>query len=142
MASTSAISWGVGFFAAAAIQSRPRCDVYHVRPSTLHTHIKCHILQHFAKTQVSIGVYHIYSTHTHTHCTVLTSWCPLPVARPTVGACWGTSRHRTSPAALCLGASTGVVLLFPCPPLHSFPSPLVSCGFHSLQHQPTEIGIR
>ena len=38
MASTSLISWGVGFLAAAAIQRRPLCDEYQVRPSTLHTH--------------------------------------------------------------------------------------------------------
>lgn len=35
MASTSATSWGVGFLAAAAIQRRPRWDVYQVLPSTL-----------------------------------------------------------------------------------------------------------
>lgn len=110
IASTSAISWGVGFFAAAAIQSRPRCDVYHVRPSTLHTHIKCHILQHFAKTQVSIGVYHIYNTHTHTlHSPYLLmpftsseahGWCMLRHQPPSDISCsslsWSLNRCRSS----------------------------------------------
>lgn len=108
MASTSAISWGVGFFAAAAIQSRPRCDVYHVRPSTLHTHIKCHILQHFAKTRVSTEVYHIYNKHTlHSPYLLMPftsseahGWCMLRHQPPSDISCsslsWSLNRCRSS----------------------------------------------
>lgn len=80
--------------------------------------------------------------NTHIDSMPLTAWCLWPAGRPTAGACWGTSRHRISPAALCLGASTCVVFLFPRLPLTSLPSPSVSCGFHGLRHQPTRMHVR
>lgn len=68
---------------------------------------------------------------------LFTSWCLWPVAKPMVGACWDTSPHHTSPVALCLGAVTWNVLLFPCLPPDSFPAPCFSCSFWCRQHPPT-----
>lgn len=53
---------------------------------------------------------------------MLTSWCLWPAATPTAGACWGTSHHQTSPAALCLVAANWRDLLSLCPLLSSSPS--------------------
>lgn len=55
---------------------------------------------------------------------------------PTAGACWGTSHHQTSPAALCLGAANWRVLLSLCPLLNSSPS-RSSWSFLCHWHPPT-----
>lgn len=55
---------------------------------------------------------------------------------PKAGACWGTSHHQTSPAALCLGAANWRVLLSLCP-LLNYPSSRSSWTFLGHLHPPT-----
>lgn len=117
MPSTSAVSWGVGFLAAAAIQRRPLWDVYQVRPSTLHT--KAHKQQSYTcfhlpdRNQESLIFVFVHSHYSFIYLKAhywdylfLTSWCLWPAVRPMADACWGTNPHQPSPAALCLVAAT------------------------------------
>lgn len=67
---------------------------------------------------------------------MLTSWCLWPAATPTAGACWGTSHHQTSPAALCLVAANWRDLLSLCPLANSPPS-RSSWSFLCRSHPPT-----
>lgn len=137
MASTSAISWGVAFLAAAAIQSRPRWDVYHVRPSTLNKKYTTWLHYRFSglndrveKNWTSVGVFYLLVE-------LLTSWCLWPAVRPMADACWGTSLHQRSPAALCPGDAAGAVPLLLSAPPNLFSPPWVACGAHCFQYPPT-----
>lgn len=131
IASTSAISWGVAFLAAAAIHRRPRCDVYQVRPSTLHTDTYKNALLPLSAVCVPTksSLWAVF--------TPPTSWCLWPRVRPMAGACWGTSLHQTSPAALCLGGAVCSVLLLPCPQTDSFAALRSSCRYQHLQRSQT-----
>lgn len=132
IASTSVISWGVGFFAAAAIQRRPRWDVYHVLPSTLqrHTSKQNNAMSWWCSgfTPSTLKVFFFLP--------MFTSSCLRPAATPTAGACWGTSHHQTSPAALCLESVNWRAPLCLCPLLNSSPS-LSSWSFLCHLHPPT-----
>lgn len=128
MASTSAISWGVGFLAAAAIQRRPLWDVYQVRPSTLHTKThkqQCYICLHCpdrnhesARALMCIFTFYVDSSllilYTPYLLMPLTSseahgWCMLRHQPPSDISCsslsWSRNLERSSPplsfAKLC-----------------------------------------
>lgn len=71
---------------------------------------------------------------THIWPVLFTSWCLWPAVRPMADACWGTSLHQRSPAALCPAVAAGGVLLLP---LQLFSLSRVACGTHCLQGPPT-----